>query len=177
VRPPRISRAAIALAVLTLSACATCHQDRPHGGDQVEPALPSPRVLPRVHLTAADGREHAVVVEVVRTEAEVQRGLMYRRHLAPDHGMLFLMPEERVHTFWMKNTYLPLDMIFIGRDLSVVGIVEDVPPQTLDLRYVDAPSRYVLEVNAGWSRQHGVAAGARVRFENVRGVPEADDLR
>jgi uncharacterized membrane protein (UPF0127 family) len=81
--------------------------------------------------------------------------------------MLFVMGEERVHTFWMKNTFIALDMIFITKDLKVAGVSADAVPQTEDLRYVDAVSSYVLEVNAGWAKAHGVDAGAAVTFENI----------
>ena len=93
---------------------------------------------------------------------------MYRRHLDADAGMLFLMGEEKVQTFWMKNTYIPLDMIFIQKDMVVAGVYENAPPETLDLRFVEAPSSYVLEVNAFWAKAHGIGAGAKVRYENVR---------
>jgi uncharacterized membrane protein (UPF0127 family) len=160
------------LALVGLAACASCQKSGgAHGEDEtpeMTTTVPDQRVLPKVHLTGADGKEHTVTVEVVREDKELERGLMYRRHLDPDAGMLFLMGEDKVHTFWMKNTLIPLDMIFIQRDLVVAGVYENAPPQTLDLRYVDKPSYYVLEVNGGWSQQHGVGAGTRVRFENVR---------
>lgn len=110
----------------------------------------------------------AVTVEIVRTPPEIQRGLMFRRSLPEDHGMLFLMGEERVHSFWMRNTYIPLDMIFIGKDMTVAGVVENATPLTETSRTVDRPSLYVLEVMAGWCAAHGVAAGTPVRFKDVR---------
>lgn len=122
---------------------------------------------PRVHI-ATPGGEVSVHVEVVSTPPKIQRGLMYRQHLPLDAGMLFLMPEERVHTFYMRNTLIPLDMIFIGRDLTIAGIVENAEPRTETLRSVDRPSMYVLEVNGGWTRSHQVVPGAKVRFDGVR---------
>ena len=98
---------------------------------------------------------------------ERQQGLMFRESLAENQGMLFAYPEERTLGFWMKNTLIALDMLFIKRDKTVAGVVEDVEPMTKEQRYVDQPSLYVLEVNAGWSRQHGVGAGARVEFVGV----------
>jgi uncharacterized protein len=162
-------RSLSAVALTLIAACAACEKSR-HRGDEGDlvTAVPSPAVLPKVHLTGADGTEHTVTVEVVREEAELRQGLMHRRRLDPDAGMLFFMGEERIHTFWMRNTYISLDMIFIARDLTVAGIVPDTVPHSDELRYVDAPSVYVLEVNAGWTRARGVVAGARVRFENVR---------
>ena len=109
-------------------------------------------------------------VEVVATHATIERGLMYREHLPPDQGMLFLMNEERQWTFWMHNTLIPLDMIFITRDMTIAGIVENAAPRTDDLRKVDGVSFYVLEVNGGYCAAHKVVAGAKVRFD---GVPTA----
>lgn len=120
------------------------------------PKAPTPALQPRVVLRAPDGREVLVRTEIASTPAERQRGLMFRKTMEPDAGMLFLMGVERPHQFWMKNTYLPLDMIWIGRDLRVVGVTENALPQTLDLRGIDAPSTYVLEVNAYFARQHGI---------------------
>jgi uncharacterized membrane protein (UPF0127 family) len=84
--------------------------------------------------------------------------------------MLFLMREERQWTFWMHNTLIPLDMIFITRDLTIAGVVENAAPRTEDLRKVDGVSLYVLEVNGGYCAAHKVVAGAKVRFD---GVPTA----
>ncbi len=109
-----------------------------------------------------------VTVEVVSTPRQIQRGLMYRDYMPPDHGMLFLMREERVHSFWMHNTLIPLDMIFIGRDMTVAGVVAKAEPLTDTSRRVNARSYYVLEVNGGWAAAHHVEAGTPVRFRNVK---------
>ena len=87
-----------------------------------------------------------------------------------DAGMLFVFPRAQHLTFWMKNTVLPLDMIFIGDDRRVVGIVKDAVPYTTTPREVAGDSRYVLEVNAGFSERHGVRAGDAVTFEGVSGA-------
>lgn len=123
----------------------------------------------KVYLTTPSG-ERAVEVEVVATPPKIERGLMYRQHMDADAGMLFLMGHEQVWTFWMHNTLIPLDMIFITKELTVAGVVDRAEPQTDILRKVNAPSTYVLEVNGGYCASHGVIAGARVRFENVPGL-------
>ena len=92
---------------------------------------------------------------------------MYRKDLASDAGMLFIFPTASVQRFWMKNTPLPLDMIFIGSDRKIVGIVADTRPFTTDPRGVDTPSRYVLEVHAGFCVTHGVATGDPVEFVQI----------
>jgi uncharacterized membrane protein (UPF0127 family) len=82
--------------------------------------------------------------------------------------MLFLLGENKVWKFWMHNTLIPLDMIFIRSDLSVAGIVQNAEPETDTLREVGEPSLYVLEVNGGWTAAHGVTKDSKVRFEHVR---------
>ncbi|NMB76374.1 MAG: DUF192 domain-containing protein [Myxococcales bacterium] len=120
----------------------------------------------RVFLPSAAG-EVAVRVEVVRRPEERERGLMYRRQLDEDAGMLFVYPAEGRLRFWMKNTYLPLDMIFIGDNRRIVGVVKRAAPLTEEGREVDAPARFVLEVNGGFFERHRVQLGGEVRFENV----------
>lgn len=110
-----------------------------------------------------------VQVELALTPAEHARGLMFRKHLEDGHGMLFVFDDDEVRTFWMKNTLVPLDMIFVSKDHVVVGVVHEAEPLTLSPREVDAESRYVIEVPGGWARVHDVAAGTTVRFENVPG--------
>ncbi len=135
-----------------------------------DPAKPAAQAAgPRVHLATPTG-EVTVRVEVVSTPPTIQRGLMFRQHLPLDAGMLFLMGEEDDHTFYMRNTLIPLDMIFIARDLTIAGIVENAEPRTETLRSVGKPSLYVLEVNGGWTRSHQVVPGAKVRFDGVSGV-------
>lgn len=124
------------------------------------PAPASPRVV----LTSPGRDPVSVTVEVVQTDAARQRGLMYRKHLAPDAGMLFIFEREEPHTFWMRNTLIPLDMIFIKSDWTVLGIVENATPLSDELRSVPGASQYVLEVNAGFSRRHGLQAGTTVRY-------------
>jgi uncharacterized membrane protein (UPF0127 family) len=102
-----------------------------------------------------------VNVEVARTRAEQERGLMYRTGLAAEQGMLFVWDEERIRTFWMKNTCLPLDMLFIAADGTVVGVLEEVPVLNEDVRSIPCAASFVLEVNAGWTRDHGVTPGMK----------------
>ncbi|MGD0673824.1 MAG: DUF192 domain-containing protein [Polyangiaceae bacterium] len=106
----------------------------------------------------------AVDAELVRSEHDSMRGLMYRRTLGEDRGMLFDLGVRRQHNFWMHNTCIPLDMLFVDEDGLIVGIVENAPTLDDRSRGVGCPSRWVLEVNAGWSRRHGVRAGQRIRL-------------
>ncbi len=103
-----------------------------------------------------------VDAELARTPAETERGLMYRTSMAEDKGMLFRLEKHVEHTFWMRNTCIPLDMLFVEDDGVIVGIVESVPTLNEAPRTVGLPSSWVLEVNAGWSRRHGIRAGQRL---------------
>jgi uncharacterized membrane protein (UPF0127 family) len=129
-------------------------------------------VLPRarVHLPGADGRAHPVDVEVAADDLSRARGLMFRRELPEGTGMLFVFPEEEVQAFWMRNTLLPLDMLFIDAAGVLVGLVSRAVPHSLAPRSVGLPSRYVLEVPGGWAEAHGVRPGVRVAFEGLEGL-------
>lgn len=158
------------LLVIAAAACSSGGK-REDGATTMSPADP-PRPAqqaqtPLVHLATPKG-ELAVRVEVVSTPPLLQRGLMYRQHLPLDAGMLFLMGEETDHAFFMRNTLIPLDIIFISRDLTIAGIVENAEPKTETLRRVGKPSLYILEVNGGWTAAHQVVPGAKVRFDGVQ---------
>lgn len=111
--------------------------------------------------------EVRVHIEVAEDAAALAQGLMYRRALAPDAGMLFVFPDEREHYFWMKNTYLALDMIFVDASSHVVGVVANAEPMTTTTRTVGVPSKYVIEVVAGYAAAHGITVGVAVRLEAI----------
>lgn len=136
-----------------------CHR---HRAELIDPDAPV-----RVAIATPAG-DATVTVEVADVPYTVKQGLMHRTELAPDAGMLFFMDREKTWSFWMRDTRIPLDIVFITKQLTVAGVVHDTVPMTDDRHRVDAPSLYVLEVNAGWAASHHVAAGARVRFENIK---------
>jgi uncharacterized protein len=159
----------LALAALAAALLVGCRAPGPTVADAA-PASTAVAQGARAIVESPSGRARTVRLEVVRTPADMARGLMFRERLGDDEGMLFVFPDSSEHVFWMKNTLLPLDMIFIDGAGSVVGVVERAEPQTLTPRTVGAPSRLVLEVIGGWSATHGVAKGDRVRFEGVEGI-------
>ena len=120
---------------------------------------------PRVTITTQDGRQVGFQVEVADSPGKRQMGLMYRVDLADDHGMIFLCPEESQQSFWMKNTPRSLDMIFIGRDRKIVGIVEQAAPFSLEPRSVEGKSQFVFEINGGLSKRYGFQSGDSVQFD------------
>jgi uncharacterized membrane protein (UPF0127 family) len=140
---------------------------------RVDPACPadpaggSPMV-PIGHVSFLESRDAPrLEVELMLTEKNQERGLMYRRSLADDKGMLFVWKQPSLHTFWMHNTCIPLDMLFIDDEGYVAGIVENAPTLNDGPRAVTCPVSYVLEVNAGWSRLHGVKPGQRAQIEGI----------
>lgn len=120
----------------------------------------------QVVLHDAYGGAHLVEVEIADTPASRTRGMMWRTSVPQGTGMLFIFPEEQVQQFWMRNTLVPLDMLFVNRNSQVVGIVAQAEPQTLDRRSVGQPSLYVLEVAGGWAEKAGVVPGARVELKD-----------
>jgi uncharacterized membrane protein (UPF0127 family) len=114
-------------------------------------------------------RQVSFRVELARTEAEREQGLMYRQKLDADAGMLFLFERSFPQTFWMKNTLIPLDMLFITSDHKIAGIVANAEPLTLTTRGVGKPSQFVLEINGGLSAKLGIREGQAVQFRGVDG--------
>lgn len=104
-------------------------------------------------------------VELAESNAQKARGLMFRREMAADAGMLFLHRRDKVLTMWMANTFLPLDMLFITADGRIARIEEDTIPQSREIISSREKVRAVLEINAGTARALGIAVGDRVVFE------------
>jgi uncharacterized protein len=118
-------------------------------------------------LRDAFGGTHRLAVEIADTSALRTRGLMWRSDLPEGTGMLFIFPAETVQSFWMRNTLIPLDMLFIDKRGKVVGVVQWAEPKTLSSRTVGKPSIYVLEVPGGWTSKNGVRAGSTVELEGT----------
>ena len=108
-----------------------------------------------------------VALEVAADDAQRAKGLMYRESMPAFSGMIFVFPAQESHTFWMKNTYIPLDMIFVDDTLHVVGTLAKAEPMTQTPRRIDKASRYVIEVNGGFAESHGIVAGTQVKLVNV----------
>ncbi|MBD3388085.1 MAG: DUF192 domain-containing protein [Candidatus Altiarchaeales archaeon] len=102
-----------------------------------------------------------VSVEVADDDGERTAGLMHREGLPPDAGMLFVFEDEGMHSFWMKNTLMPLDMVWLDSDYRVVHVVSALPCESdpCPTYSPPTPSRYVLEVNMGYAEQHGIRVG------------------
>jgi uncharacterized membrane protein (UPF0127 family) len=116
---------------------------------------------PVVTLRGAQGST-TVRVEIARTPSELSRGLMWRNELDADAGMLFVFGDSAPRTFWMKNTPLPLDILFIDDRGTVINVGAATTPYSEAPVRSTAPARYVLEVNAGFAARHGIGPGATV---------------
>lgn len=120
-------------------------------------ALPATE-LPVVKLNAGI---HLIHAEVADTPATRMQGLMYRKTLDGNRGMVFIFDEAGRHCMWMRNTYIPLSAAFIDDRGTIVNIA-DMTPQSEDLHCAARPVRYVLEMNQGWFAARGLAPGARI---------------
>jgi len=103
-------------------------------------------------------------LEVARSDAERHKGLMYRKELGADRGIIFAFPEEKIQSFWMHNTYISLDMIFLDAKNKVVGILKRVPILNDEPRKVEAPSKFVIELNAGSADKSGIVLGSEALY-------------
>jgi uncharacterized membrane protein (UPF0127 family) len=122
---------------------------------------------PKLTIATKQDRQLSFKVEVADTPVKREMGLQYRQELADDRGMIFIFPVESQQSFWMKNTPIALDMIFINRDRKIVGIVEQTTPFSLESRSVPAPSQYVLEIRGGLAKRYGIQSGDSVRFDGI----------
>ena len=114
-------------------------------------------------IETAAGATHRFTVELAVSPAEIQRGLMFRESLADDAGMLFFYQQCRLAQFWMKNTLIPLDMIFIEADGRIARITAMAEPQSLEIRASGVPVNGVLEIAGGRAAALGIAPGDHVR--------------
>ena len=113
-------------------------------------------------ITTAKGDTHRFTVEVARTPEQQARGLMERQSLAPDKGMVFPYEPPQAVAFWMKNTLIPLDIIFIGADGRIINIAENTTPYSLEPVPSAGPALAVLEIGGGLSAELGIEPGDRV---------------
>lgn len=130
------------------------------------PAIVSPaglRVVP-LTITTTKGHTHRFQVEVAATDAQQERGLMFRSTLAPDAGMIFPMQRPRFASFWMKNTLIPLDMVFIRPDGRIARIAAQTTPFSLTPVDSGEPVAAVLEIPGGRAAELGIAKGNIVRW-------------
>ena len=120
-------------------------------------AQDAPQDLPAIRLSSG---MHVLQVQVAQTPEQQQIGLMFRKTMGTNDGMLFVFEQPAQQCFWMRNTLIPLSVAFLGDDGSVVNI-DDMKPQTLDSHCSTKPVRFVLEMNVGWFDKRGIKAGSK----------------
>jgi len=168
---------AAAVLVALLSACAPASDsaDGPQPASPTPPPAPAAQKVPRAVLD--DGS--TIRLELAQTQEEIAQGLMFRPSLEPDRGMLFLFEAERVPSFWMKNTMIALDLLFLDGQGTIVDLVENAQPCAIEPCPQYIPSRAVsavLEASAGTVARHGLAVGDRIVFKRVPGYPRRSKI-
>ncbi len=126
---------------------------------------------PAVILHSHTGDPVRVQVEIASTPEKRRYGLMYRKDMPEDHGMLFLFPRDTPQSFWMKNTVLSLDIVYINSARTIVHIAAHTTPFSETPIPSGQPAQFVLEVNAGFCERHGIVSGDQVEFVRVPAPP------
>lgn len=165
-----MKRTLVALLLAGIAATGAAQALGKHPGP-LFPHLPTAEL----RITTSSGA-HAFSVWVAADDASRQRGLMYVRELPPDQGMLFLLDRPQYAAFWMKDTYLSLDLVFIGADGRVANVVHDAKPFSLAPIPSRGPVTAVLELVAGSARRIGLEAGDRVSWSGGTGGQRGDKL-
>lgn len=144
---------------LPIAACS------PQGASPSDAASLSPAGLEQIPLTIqSQGRTHRFTVEVARTPQQQSQGMMHRQSVAPDRGMLFPYAPPQAASFWMKNTLIPLDLIFIRPDGTIGRIADNAVPLSLEPIPSLEPVSAVLEIAGGRAAELGIAPGDRVQW-------------
>lgn len=157
-------RPALLLGALLLLGTAGC-RETPQSSLKTESVAFTKEGTLSLYRAESDSLLARIDIEIAETEYETQTGLMYRQSMEDRQGMLFIFPDEARHSFYMKNTLMPLDILFIRGDRSIANIARNAQP--LDESGIPSagPVQYVLEINAGLSDRWGLKEGDRIAFE------------
>lgn len=117
-----------------------------------------------IFLNASDTVKTKFNIEFAETDYETQTGLMYRKGMDDNQGMLFIFPDQRMHSFYMKNTEFPLDIIYIKDDLKIASFQENAQPLNETGLSSQVPIKYVLEINGGLAQELGLSIGDSISF-------------
>ncbi len=155
----------IGAALFALAACSPQAGTGVPAASASAPAVHAESGLQVIPLTVTtSGKARRFRVEVARSRAEQSKGLMFRTTMGADEGMIFPMDPPRDASFWMRNTVIPLDIIFIGPDRRVLNIAADAVPYSEAQLASDGPAAAVLELVGGRAKQLGIARGDRVEW-------------
>ncbi|RMF26261.1 MAG: DUF192 domain-containing protein [Bacteroidetes bacterium] len=140
---------------------------RTQGNVPEKPAV-EPQFQKEGELSFINGNTGRVIrtidIEIAEDEVERTQGLMWRRHMDDTQGMLFIFPKAEPQGFWMKNTYIPLDIIFVGPDMRILNIHANTKPESERTLLSDGRAQYVVEVPGGFCRRYGIAKGDKIQF-------------
>jgi hypothetical protein len=115
-----------------------------------------------------DSSKTDIKIEIAETEGAITQGLMHRKSMDFDKGMLFIFPDNDARSFWMKNTIIPLDILFVSEDMKIVAVKDHTTPYSTDSVPSDnKQAKYVIEVNAGFAGKFGIKVGDVVSFERL----------
>lgn len=151
----------VVLACLSLAACSP----QPATEPGTVPELDGAFEFVQLEIVNDKGERLEFDVYLAKKFEQQRRGLMFVRNMPERTGMLFIYDRDDVHSMWMKNTYIPLDMIFARSDGTVSTVIHDTVPLTLNSNGSSEPVRYVLELNAGAARRFGIGTGSRLLWE------------
>lgn len=122
----------------------------------------------KLEIVNTSGKTHAFTVEVASSDGQRQQGLMFRKSMGEDRGMLFDFKEDRDVMMWMKNTFIPLDMLFISKAGKITHIHPNAVPHSEDIISSNGQVRYVLELNGGAAKKLGLAVGDAVKAAQIK---------
>lgn len=150
------------LALVLLTGVTACQQNQAPGEDPLNSSFEKEGTLDFVRGDTSTIK--TIDIEIADTPESRRRGLMYRRSLTMDQGMLFIFPEASSGGFWMKNTYIPLDIIFVSPDSQVVSIARRTRIMSEETIEPQAPKQYVVEVPAGFTRKYDIDTTTHIRW-------------
>lgn len=163
----RIFFPAILILILSTTACKDDKTDKPtdhHIGSGQPQFVKEGELL----FKKADGTAITKInIEIAETEDEQEKGLMNRAFMANDRGMLFIFDRNEPRSFWMKNTIIPLDIIYVNSDMQIVHIAQNTQPYSENTIPSGRPSQYVVEVNAGFCAQYEIGDGCTVAYSRT----------
>lgn len=146
-------------------------------GDGEEPVTPpkkitdgQPKFVKEGELAFLDAQNNPIInidIEIAESPAEQQQGLMYRSFMRNDNGMLFIFERDEPRAFWMHNTIIPLDIIYVNSKMEIVSIAQDTQPYSDESIRSTGPAMYVIEVNSGFSVQYGLKPGVKVQYTKM----------
>ena len=151
-------------AVLLLGSC----RESPKSPVKTEPVTFTKEGELSIYKAQSDSLIVSYNIEIAETDYETQTGLMYRESMEPDQGMFFIFPDVLYHSFYMKNTKIPLDLIFIDQELKIASFKENAQPMDETGLSSEVPIQYVLELNAGQREIYSMEIGDRIEFIRMK---------